>query len=359
MDANSFQFVDRSGAAYQPRKLNPAVLIKREKIEAEVARLAALPTPANGRRVSAIVNPATGPGDGLAPSIGVTLAVLQPGERTSPIRHNSSNVEFCIRGGGSVTAGGETIAFSQYDAFTLPAWSTYSIANDSDELQVRLSYSNAPLLEKLAVHVVDDDPRPEPESAENAEAPAKLREAFPLGEAGAWLMPYERLVNPDYVEIKMLHWPWQRVQAELDRLRALGKEYVGRRLYLLYDPATGRTNGTTNTFFATITIRPGNIVDKPHRHISAAVNYFFSGSGYSSVGGKRYDWSAGDLMLSAPGWVVHNHASNDNDVYELTVQDQPLHLALASLLWQEDLRQPIKLLGVHPGFVTNRVGVGR
>jgi gentisate 1,2-dioxygenase len=172
-------------------------------------------------------------------------------------------------------------------------------------------------------------------------------------------MPYEKLINPDHIEVKPLFWPWAKVKTELDRLRALGKDYIGRRLYLLFDPSTGRTNGTTHTFFAAITVRPANIVDKPHRHSSAAINYYFAGSGYSTVGGKRYEWSAGDLMLSAPGWAVHNHASNNEDVYELTIQDQPLHLALGSLLWQEDLREAPRLLGMSAGFITNRSKVAQ
>jgi gentisate 1,2-dioxygenase len=59
-------------------------------------------------------------------------------------------------------------------------------------------------------------------------------------------------------------------------------------------------------------------------------------------------------MLSAPGWAVHNHASNDEHVYELTVQDQPLHITMESLLWQENLKKPAALLGSEPGFETNR-----
>jgi gentisate 1,2-dioxygenase len=66
------------------------------------------------------------------------------------------------------------------------------------------------------------------------------------------------------------------------------------------------------------------------------------------------EWEAGDLMLSAPGWAVHNHASNDEPVYELTVQDSPLHLVMDSLMWQENLRTPPILLGSHRGFNTNR-----
>jgi gentisate 1,2-dioxygenase len=69
---------------------------------------------------------------------------------------------------------------------------------------------------------------------------------------------------------------------------------------------------------------------------------------------KRYDWKAGDLMLSAPGWAVHNHASNDEAVYELTIQDQPLNIMMESLLWQESLDRPAVILGQHAGFMTNR-----
>jgi len=141
-------------------------------------------------------------------------------------------------------------------------------------------------------------------------------------------------------------------------LEHLGQEYVGRRLYLLYNPMTGRTNGTTPNFFATITIRPPNIVDRPHRHVSAAINYYFHGRGRSSVGGQVYEWKAGDLMLSAPGWVVHNHASYDDYVYELTVQDQALNIVMESLLWQENMKVVPALLGTQVGFDTNRKAVG-
>jgi len=148
------------------------------------------------------------------------------------------------------------------------------------------------------------------------------------------------------------------VKAELDKLVALGKDYVGRRLYLMYNPMTGRTNGCTPSFFATMTIRPPKIVDRPHRHSSAAINYYFAGRGRSTVEGKVYEWKAGDLMLSAPGWAVHNHASYDESVYELTVQDQPMHIALESILWQESLKMPLAVLGQQEGFATNRAKAG-
>jgi len=363
METEGYEFVDRTGAINKPPRLIPPVVVKNKDIETEIERLASLPTPANGRRESLVAHSSTGLGGGLAYTIAVSICVLKPGESTTPMRHNASLIDFCIRGSGYTTINDKRIDYEQYDVWTTPSWSNFQHFNDTDELQVRLSYSNAPLLQKLNVYIVEVDPNErgsnaEMQSEESSDS-AKVSPfgTFPLSENGAYLMPYEKLINPDHIEVQPLHWPWDRVRAELDKLKALGKSYVGRRLYLMYDPATGRTNGTTHTFFATITIRPANIIDQPHRHVSAAVNYYFQGSGYSTVEGKKYEWEAGDLMLSAPGWAIHNHASNDEDVYELTIQDQPLHLALGSLLWHEDLRRAPKLLGMTTGFGTNRPGV--
>jgi gentisate 1,2-dioxygenase len=351
---------DAQAARWQP------VVIPGARIEAEAARLAAGPAPRDGRRETRIVHPdACARGLGLAPGIEVRLCVLRPGERSAPFRHNAAEVSFCIAGRDRVHVGGRVLECSRYDVWNQPSWTSAVHENPGDELQVRLVYSNAALLRLLEVYLVDPDP-PQPD-APGATADAQRDEpssaptsgAFPMGEGGAWLMPYERLIDPPRVASPVLHWPWREVKERLDKLAALGARYRGRRLYLLYNPLTGRTNGTTPAFFATMTVRPPGIVDRPHRHVSAAINYYFSGSGTSRVAGRKYAWSAGDLMLSAPGWAVHNHASDEGEsVYELTIQDQPFHLSQESLLWQEELSEPPALLGVERGFGTNRGELG-
>lgn len=357
------RFVDTSDAAIvaEPEQWEP-VIFRRHDIDAEIDRLAERPPPPHGRRESLLVHPrAVEPGLSLAPGIAVTLSVLRPGERTAPLRHNSTNVGFCIGGAGRVVVDGKSIDFEQYDVWNVPSFRSHWYENRTEALQVRLTYSNSPTLEKLHVHLVEEDPPAEPARSSTTAEPADSKRQSPFGtvelEGGAALMPYETLINPPPVESRALHWPWREVKRRLDQLDALGPDYVGRRLYLLYNPVTGRTNGITPSFFATITIRPPGIVDKPHRHVSAAINYFFHGSGWSRVAGERYEWEAGDLMLTAPGWAVHHHASDEGDrVYELTVQDQPFHIAQESLLWQEDLERPPRLLGVDTGFGTNRAG---
>lgn len=354
-------FVDQTAKRARENLYWEPVVILREEIDAEVGRLATLPVPPDGRRQSLIVHPSARNGSpGLAPGIQVMLQVLLPGESTAPMRHNATEVNFCILGSGKTTVAGRTIAFKQYDVWNHPSYSTYSHCNDSSEIQVRLTYSNIALLQHMEIYVPDYEP---PVAAERGEtalqhiADPKRQNPygmFPIGDDGGLLMPYETLINPTAVRSNPLHFPWAQVKKELDKLEALGSDYIGRRLYMMYNPVTGRTNGITPNFFATMTIRPPKIVDRPHRHVSAAINYYFSGSGYSMVAGNRYEWKAGDLMLSAPGWAVHNHASYDDYVYELTIQDQPLNIYMESLLWQESLKAPPALLGTESGFKTNR-----
>lgn len=350
-------FVDTASAIRQNEPWAP-IIITAEQIDAEIERLSALPAPAGGRRESLIVHPRSAPGaPGLAPGIQVILSVLKPGESTPPFRHNATEVTFCIRGSGTARIGDRPIRFGRYDVWNTPSHLVQSRSNDSDEVQVCLNYSNVPLLKLMQIYIREENPPAAEEGHEKEELDSSQKNpygVFRIGEDGAMLMPYEVLINPPSVESPTLHWPWERVFSELKRLEALGRDYVGRRLYLLYNPMTGRTNGTTPSFFATMTIRPPGIVDRPHRHVSAAINYYFHGSGRSSVAGNVYSWKAGDLMLSAPGWTVHNHASDDEVVYELTIQDQPLNISMESLLWQEDMRKPPIVLGANAGFGTNR-----
>jgi mannose-6-phosphate isomerase-like protein (cupin superfamily) len=348
-------FVDRTGAAPDQVTWWDPIVVRREDIEAEIERLASQPRPDDGRRRSLIVHPdADEPGLGLAPGIEVALEVLLPGEETRAIRHNSTSVGFCLRGTGEASIADASFAFDQYDVWCTPSMAPYTYRNTGTELHARLAYSNAPLLEKMRVHVVETDFPPPDERATVEEGDRSQIDHLIDLDGGAQLLSYERLIDPPRIESKPLHWPWVEVKARLDKLHALGESYKGRRLYLMYNPATGRTNGTTFSFFATMCLRPANIVDRPHRHVAAAINYFFSGEGDSIVGGKRYEWRAGDLMLTAPGWAIHRHASHSDDVYELTIQDSPLNLAMDSLLWQEDLKHPPRLLGTSKGFATNR-----
>src|SRR2546428_13156654 len=209
-------FIDRTGLPYEQPKLQKPLIVSKEEIEAEVERLASLPAPLHGRRMSIICNPATGVGNGFAPGTGITLSVRRRGERTKPIRHNSSQVNFCIRGGGTAFVDGQQIRYSQYDTWNTPCWAAYEHTNDTDELQVRLTYSNAPLLEKMNVHVIEEEPSDERSTTSDEQSTSADENPFGTFELadGAWLMPYEKLIHPDVVRMEALHWPWKKVKEQ-------------------------------------------------------------------------------------------------------------------------------------------------
>ncbi|GAA4817787.1 cupin domain-containing protein [Sphingosinicella ginsenosidimutans] len=362
------QFLDRSGAQPSGPEIWPALVVPRASIEREIERLADLDRPDNGRRASAVVHPyAKAPGLGLAPGTDVTINVLKPGEESAPIRRNSNQLEMCVRGTGVVEVSGEQIRLEKWDVCNIPSMQVYRHRNTGDDLFVCFTYSNAPVLEKLGVHYVEEDPDPSIIRRPRPTEPWKPQESafeVDLETGGAKMRSYEYLVDIDVVESKALHWPWAKVRENLP----FAPRTNNRGIMLLYNPATERRNGTTHSFFATMSggtrsNRPPE-VKRGHRHSSSSINYYFLGNGGKSVvDGQTYEWGVGDLMLSAPGWSEHAHymGSPDGspvDQGTLTVQDHPMHIAIESLIWQEEMDGRIHALGSEAG-VKNYIGPRR
>src|SRR5262249_56968162 len=106
--------------------------------------------------------------------------VVRPGAPTSPIRHNSSQVVFCIQGSGCVVINGGSRRVETHDVWNTPSMAPYVHVNDSREGQVRLVYSHAALLEKLNIHYVDDSPcEALPQSLERDDEPAPEPVIYP------------------------------------------------------------------------------------------------------------------------------------------------------------------------------------
>src|ERR1700686_2437443 len=197
MESKDFHFADRSGASEPKIELIPPVVIPKEAMDTEIERLASWPAPPNGLSESRVVNPLTGVGDGLAPGIEVSISVLKPGEKTAPVRHNASLVNFCIQGGGRTNVDNKEIRYSKYDVWTTPSWVVYEHENNTKKLQVRLTYRNAPLLRKMKVYIVDENPWEEVKKAKKFKAEHATAQSpfgtFSISDDGAQLMAYEKL----------------------------------------------------------------------------------------------------------------------------------------------------------------------
>ena len=363
--------VDRTGTTTRPARFEDLsgppplradawrpVKVTRAEIESEIERLAGGPLPEGGRRVSAIVHPeATGPGLGFAPGVRVALEVLLPGEATTPVRANSTAVCIGIRGRGVATVGDRDIAVDRWDVVNVPSMREQSFRNTGDDLWVRLTYTNEPLLEKLgaayrepaaATAGPDSSTPATPGSGKYRRTSAPDHE---ISEYGARLRGYEYITDVEFVENDARLWPWSEVSSHLSETLGDGK----RTILVLANPSTGRLSGATHSFFVTAThVPPGASPRDPakpgHRHTSMAINYHFEGSGSSVVDGEIIEWEAGDLLLSAPGWREHAHSPGPDGISVFTVQDHPLHIGMESLIWQEDMSGPVLTLGSEAGL---------
>ena len=146
MAAQKAIFINQTGSTEASPELWEPAIIKGADFEAEIARLASVPAPNNGRRQSWIVHPDShkiGIGLGLAPGIRPILEVLNPGERTRPIRHNSTQVNFCIRGAGHSIVNGKRIEFGLHDVYNFPSMATYHISSVRSFRQYRQTIASS------------------------------------------------------------------------------------------------------------------------------------------------------------------------------------------------------------------------
>jgi gentisate 1,2-dioxygenase len=333
-------------------------------IEAAIKRLAEMPAPVGGRRSALLVHPESA-GRGMSPGIEVSIEVLLPGERTAPLRRNSSLVQISIEGSGTVEVGDTVIELAQYDVCSVPSMKPHLYANNGTAVWARLSYSNAPLLALLGTHYYEDV-KPDWKPAPSVDGPVDMGEPgeyhrgtapdYEVSSTGARLRGYEFLVDIEPVLNRPLHWPYRQMSGLMSHEPADKK----RTIMALYNPATERKQGATNSFFVTLSqIPPGHKRPREgrgHRHNSVAINYHFAGTGYSIVDGQRIDWAPGDLLLSAPSWREHAHYFSETGMSVYTVQDHPLHIGMESLIWQEDMENDqVHALGSEAG-VTGYVG---
>ncbi len=115
------------------------------------------------------------------------------------------------------------------------------------------------------------------------------------------------------------YWPTDghRISMHEEQFELSGETKHGATYFLM-----GR-NGRQNGFKATAVAISSIFVDLPHSksHSHAhpeAYLYALQGSGYSEIGGKRYEWVQGDAVHVPPGMMHHQHFNpNDTDMKEL------------------------------------------
>ncbi|MCI4644387.1 MAG: hypothetical protein MRY64_06350 [Hyphomonadaceae bacterium] len=335
-------------------------LVKRHLIEDQIGALSDARMEDGEIRARSIVHPMCQDAiESLTPATEVTLNVLLPGETRTVVRDNANRIELCLQGEGRVSAGRD-LEVNRHDVWTIPPMQPFTYEVQGSKPLVWLSYANTALLRRLGAYVKETGPFTLKEETKGVLTDEK-KSAYSRHGAPDILMPdgiarlrgYEHLTDIEEIDSRAMHWAWRDIEP---RLPLAPGEMAGtdkRNIWLLYNPATGRRQGTTGTYFATYggcgPDIPAYAGDRGHRHTSASINYHTRGSGSSIVDGERICWEEGDLLYSAPAWLEHAHYHGPNGWTVLTVQDHPMHIAMGSLLWQEDMTGPIYSLGAGEG----------
>jgi quercetin dioxygenase-like cupin family protein len=267
-----------------------------ERIEKEVA---AAPRVARGKelewvrtrqdhRAALMIAPQTG-----FPTGGSLLmkAEIPPGWHTGKHAHGEEAI-YIERGEGFLLLDDRRYDFRAGTIFHIPYRSPHQLFNTGAEPVVYLSGLAWPL--EAAVYMgrleqIED-------AGEND--PARLR-SVPREESQYWPVDGRRI---------SMH----REQFELSSETKHGATY-----FLM-----GR-NGKQNGFKATAVAISSIFVDLPrskshsHAHPEAYL-YALEGSGYSEIGGKRYEWEQGDAVHVPPGMLHHQHFNpHDREMKEL------------------------------------------
>jgi gentisate 1,2-dioxygenase len=351
---DSARIIDRVGWEH-PSWSNPGAAVWRKAdIEQEISRLLDT-SPDGGRRSVTLASADTGPELGNSFAIGVGISVLSPGEASPAHRHTHSVINYVREGYGHSVINGRKLDWGPGDIFTTPGWVDHQhVAAPDSPPVVHFSYSDRPLHEKLGLSLYRD--ADEELLVATTELPVGVPPppVAPVGEQlspeGAQLLTYKHMLKPAAAWDEPLLWKFSAVKPHLDELDHDDEQFNGRRVVMLFHPGTGIAQGTTRTLTAFVGIIVPGEQHIAHRHTSAAINYYTAGSGYSVVGGQKFEWEAGDLAL-APGWAPHRHANDgDETVWGITIHDAPLLYNAGSLLWQEVLSEEIGVLGRDTGL---------
>ena len=266
------------------------------------------------RRVIAMRNPGTQPYE-VARATDTLWAALQmvlPGEIAPPHRHSAAALRYIIEGSGAYSiVNGRRCMMEPGDFVSTPPYNWHEHGHEGVGPMIWLDALDAPMVHTIHQIFADFGPSPM-DSLPIAGAALRSSELKP-----AWDNAPDA---PTYI------WKLADVEAALAELRdEQGSPYDD--LILEYrDPST---NGPVlRTLSASMQLlRPG-VETKSHQHTPSTVYHVARGSGFSTIGGQRFDWQTGDTF-AVPVWAPHAHANpGSEDALLFSFSDEPAIRAL-------------------------------
>lgn len=267
------------------------------------------------RRTVRLVNPGL-PETGFATqTIHISVQLVRPGEVAKAHRHTLTAIRFVVRGSGAfTTVEGERFTMSPGDLILTPNWTWHDHYNGTEEDSVWLDGHDGPLVRALEVVAV--------EMFRQKQQPVEAIPDFSIHQYGM-ARPYEKKARFFEAPYK---YSWEQTYKSLRALAVTeGDPYDGILLRYI-NPRTG--GPTLRTFGCEIQmIRPGEKT-KFHRHTSSVIYHAFRGSGCTTAGEQRLEWTQGDC-ITVPLWQWHRHENpSKQEAVLFSITDRPMKEAL-------------------------------
>ncbi|HEV2571182.1 MAG TPA: cupin domain-containing protein [Beijerinckiaceae bacterium] len=313
---------------WEPKSASVPVLWRYRDLREHVLRSVELVSPEKaGRRVIYLNNPGRKDDAAAVGWLYSGLQVMHPGEVASAHAHSASALRFIMEGTGAYTiVDGHKMTLGANDFVLTPngTWHEHGVeASGSpciwqDGLDIPLVnvleanfYVVHPDLQQAVGYAVDD--------MSKTWGNPGLRPS-----TGDWSKGYSPL----------LKYEWAPTYEALTRFAQTteGSPFDGVMMNYV-NPVTG--GPVMQTIGASMQmLRPGERT-KAHRHTGSFIYQVAKGSGFSIIGGRRFDWQERDIFC-VPSWAWHEHAngSDKDDACLFAFHDLPVMQALG--LYREE-----------------------
>jgi gentisate 1,2-dioxygenase len=322
LEAGALWTVANKIEPWQPQSQSVPVVWRYADLRDYVLRSLDLVSPEKaGRRVIYLANPGRRDVSAAVGWLYTGLQVMKAGEVASAHAHSTSALRFIMEGAGAYTiVDGHKMTLGANDFVLTPnsTWHEHGVDATGttciwqDGLDIPLVnaleanfFAVHPDLQQAVGHPVDD--------MRNTWGNPGL-----VPSTGGWSKAYSPL----------LKYEWAPTYEALGRYAAAtdGSPYDG----VMMDYVNPRTGGPVmQTIGATMQmLRPGERT-KAHRHTGSFVYQCCKGTGYSIIGGKRFDWRERDIFC-VPSWMWHEHVNGcaHEDACLFTFNDLPVMRAL-------------------------------
>ncbi len=262
------------------------------------------------RRVLVLSDPGRGVGAMQATaSIYLGLQLLLPGETAPAHRHTPAAARIVVEGtGGYTVVEGEKLPMLDGDLVLTPGGEWHDHGHEGTEPVVWLDALDLPLFVYLEGSYAEEGP---------LQAQRNRADASAVEYAAAGLVPSRR--HPVRApRFPMMRFPWERTEAALRQIAALGESWVAEVDFV--NPETGQDVLPTMGFTAMM-LAMGQTEAPPLRSTSAAF-HVVKGSGRTEIDGQVIQWGPKDTFTAPVFAALTHHA--DEETFLIRIHDRPL-----------------------------------